>query len=526
MKSILLSLLLLVGIFFCISSASRIEWGSHGGDSSNARYRGHNKFLDSNSAPLLVQQWSYPTRSYVTNTPAIGNDLVYVCDHPPGGYLYAINNQTGLLAWEYKLSLATNIAGEFCRATPTLTHDGLLLVGTQKSGHLLKFNALTGVLLDKILLNTHPSAIVTQGGSLWYRNIVVSCSSSEEANSAAPGYQCCTFRGSVHLVNIDTFARVWDWSPIPDDQYLSGLDGVSGVGVWGASPPINFATDTVYIGTGNPYSIPQYMQDCQAADPTSDSCIPASVLYNAIVALDLNTGTVKCSQRYSAYDAWVVGCLFAPPGSLGCPNVPGPDADFGMAPIIVWDKQCGQSLAVSQKSGITWFIDMDTCKNFSSVQTGPGGPIGGSSWGAASDNEGYYVGSINSAHLPFDLIQPANKRSSGGWWNKINLTTHQLECQIEVPTPNDALIQGASAAGPPTLVNDLWLATSTVPVGPNFFVFNKNTCEPIISFATGSSVYGGPSVAGKCIYLGTGYNPILNPLWTPTPHSINAYCIP
>ncbi len=105
----------------------------------------------------------------------------------------------------------------------------------------------------------------------------------EETAASQPGYECCTFRGSLNALDVKTGAVVWKTFMVPQAQAAGknaagvALWGPSGVGIWSA-PTIDVKRGLVYAGTGNTYSAP--------AQPTAD----------AIVAFDLKSGAIKMDQ--------------------------------------------------------------------------------------------------------------------------------------------------------------------------------------------------------------------------------------
>ena len=75
-----------------------------------------------------------------------------------------------------------------------------------------------------------------------------------------------------------------------------------------------------------------------------------------------------------------------------CPSPPGPDVDFGMAPILVERRDGREILVVGQKSGTVWALDPDNQGTVLwSSQIGRGGALGGIHWGMATDGRLVYA---------------------------------------------------------------------------------------------------------------------------------------
>src|SRR5262249_11266532 len=95
------------------------------------------------------------------------------------------------------------------------------------------------------------------------RLYVTAAGVGEETSATRPGYECCTFRGSVSALNASTGEVVWKAYTIPDAPKPRGktttgitLWGPSGAGVWSA-PTIDTKRGVIYVATGNGYSDPQ-----------------------------------------------------------------------------------------------------------------------------------------------------------------------------------------------------------------------------------------------------------------------------
>jgi polyvinyl alcohol dehydrogenase (cytochrome) len=145
--------------------------------------------------------------------------------------------------------------------------------------------------------------------------------------------------------------------------------GPAGAGIWSA-PTIDKKRKRLYVGTGNSYSGIEV--------PTSD----------AILAFDLDSGSLLWSSQVESGDNWVSGC----PKSLNCPDNPGQDSDIGASPVIrtVGGKEY---LIVSQKSGVISGLDLDQRgKVIWKTRIGVGGfRFGGIVWGPAVDGRTAYV---------------------------------------------------------------------------------------------------------------------------------------
>jgi polyvinyl alcohol dehydrogenase (cytochrome) len=200
----------------------------------------------------------------------------------------------------------------------------------------------------------------------------VPLSSGEEGLGSQPGYECCTFRGSLAALDAGTGAVLWHTYAIPDLPVPRGKNargvmrwGPSGAAIW-SSPTVDPRANAVYAATGDSYS--------QPAAPTSDS----------IVAFDLTTGAVKWVYQATVGDAFTMACVGV--DTTNCPEQAGPDHDFGQPPILLPLPDGRRLLLAGQKSGVVHALDPD--RGGAKVwerRIGRGGIIGGIEWGSASD---------------------------------------------------------------------------------------------------------------------------------------------
>lgn len=142
----------------------------------------------------------------------------------------------------------------------------------------------------------------------------------------------------------------------------------------GSSPSIDPLRNHVYIATGNLYSAPKRILDCQQAqnnqtlppqpDSDSDPCVEPDNHSNSILALDLDSGHIRWYRQLGGYDVWIIACIIPSIASTACPPAgANPDSDFGEAPIMLTIQTLNattQDIVVAvQKSGFAWALDRD-----------------------------------------------------------------------------------------------------------------------------------------------------------------------
>ena len=243
---------------------------------------------------------------------------------------------------------------------------------------LYALNAATGELIWK----SHPvdqfAALITAAPQVYKGVVYQAFSSFEEGLGPDPGFQCCTFRGSVVALDAATGKKIWQTFTIPEaarPTYKTAVGtqqfGPSGAAVW-STPTIDEELGVLYVATGDNYSDP----------PTETS--------DAVLAMDLKTGKVLWSRQLTEKDAFNVGCSI--PAKTNCPEARGPDFDFGQPPILVRLTEGRRALVIGQKSGMVHALDPDQKgKLLWQTRAGKGSPLGGSQWGSASDGDNVYV---------------------------------------------------------------------------------------------------------------------------------------
>jgi outer membrane protein assembly factor BamB len=249
-------------------------------------------------------------------------------------------------------------------------------------------------------------------------------------------------------------------------------------------------------------------------------CLPDNVWQESVVAIDMESGDINWKKTVSPLDAWVMVCGFAgAPVSVSplCPDRPGPDTDFGMAPTFVpaayGDGTTGEdSIIIGQKSGEMYSFNAATGELNWKILTAPqegtvGGP-GAMSWGMASDDKTIFYTSINYGARNFTILDQQVVNNSV--WGAANLKTGGLLWQVPVPdlqlayTPpsivGDLMFVGRS--GSRTVENDDTNGQVTGAV----VSLSKSTGATLREFPVSSIQRGGITIAGGFVIFGTGYH--------------------
>jgi len=503
-----------LGVFLPIATA--VDWCGWGGNVLNNRYAANNTQIKASSISSLSQQCRLVYPLGTSATPVTAGNIVYYPTY--NGSFVALDYTTCLIQWQINV---TDIVVKFApltaaqkafaipasRTSPQIDGD-VLYFGTQAHALLIAISRTTGAVLDKIQINSHEMAVITMSPTVYNGNIFIGSSSLEEAAAGLiPNYPCCSFIGNILSLRFDkdhkNFSVHWKVPMLPANG------GWSGVGVWGSQPSIDAARNQVYFATGNVYRFPPQYEHCE--NETS-SCLPASVLQEAVIAFDMASGSINWIKKITPLDGWTVACggiLGAGRNTTLCPNTPGPDADFGMAPTFVPKTQSSLShdvVVIGQKNGILYSLSADNGTILWATRTSPGATSAGLSWGVAVDNTRVYFTGINSGEVTWQM-QPSNETISNSAYGAARLSDGALLWETQAP-------KNAISFGPPTVVGDIVLVARTGrSADPNLenrtgglVVMNKATGKVIKDLTLDTNFHSGIAVQADYVIFGTGYS--------------------
>lgn len=359
------------------------QWNGWGVDEHNRRFQSAAMAgLAAADVPRLKLKWAFgfdgDTLAY--SQPTVVGGRMFVGSE--GGAIFSLDASTGCIIWSFQAESGVRAAATVESIPGTTPARYAAYFGDQRS-NVYALDAATGQLLWKTHADSHPLAYVTGAPKLWEGRLYVPVSSGEENASIDPHYECCTFRGSVLALDAATGKQIWKTymiadAPHPTHKSKAGtqLWGPSGAGVW-SSPTIDAERKVLYVGTGNSYSDPM------------------AKMGDAIVALDLNTGTIVWCQQMTSADAYNASCGVS---LENCPEDGGPDFDFGSSSILVSLPGGRRALVAGQKSGVVAALDPDhNGKILWQTKIGKGGVKGGIEFGPAVDDEKMYAAINDSA---------------------------------------------------------------------------------------------------------------------------------
>ncbi len=469
---------------------------------------GNERFVNEDTARLSGKQlsslqpaWVFalPDTEAPRSQPAVTTNTVFIADAKQT--VYALDRESGCERWRFD-------AGSMVRTAMRLveTNEGLLLSFGTMAAELFALEAGSGSLRWKTSLSTHPRAMIS-GSTAEYDGILYQgISSWEVAWAANPFYACCTFRGSVAAIDVQSGKVLWHSPTIPgearvtkDRWLLPDHRGPSGAPVW-SQPAIDPQRGLLYVGTGENYSSP--------ATDTSD----------AILAFRLDNGELAWKKQFTASDAWNVACVS--PVHHNCPEERGGDLDFGGPPILTTVDGRDYLLA-GQKSA--WVFAMDPDRDGEllwSVKLGAGGKAGGIHFGMSvhpelgllyvpiSDRDVGVLGDSSDGSPPRPALHAVDIRDGSVRWS--------------VDAPGDCLANGKAIKGcypgfsaPTSVAGDIVFAPSLDGV---LHAFDAASGEALWQYDTrrefdavngtaqgGAFDLGGAYAAGGDLYISSGY---------------------
>lgn len=498
------------------------SWRMAGQNVHNTRHQSAERVIGPDTASKLVVKWKKELEGNIMATPAVAEGSLYLPDSD--GNLYKIDAGTGGIIWQKKITQYTGIPNDLAVSTPFLTESSLLL-GNQPPctqppdcgrAIIMAIDKRTGELLWKRQIHGFPGSIVTQSGTVRGTRAYFGVSSDEEGMASIPGYKCCSFRGKMLSLDKNTGDLKAAFHTVPD------IPGYSGGSVWGSTPVIDAHRGTVYITTGNNYSVPKRVEKC-ILECINSACDTEQVRaclnqdrgnhFESILALDLNTLRIKWAFQAMLYDAWNETCITGE-NPQSCPEPTGTDFDFAQGPALITVKgnRSHQLVGAGQKSDVYWALDPNTGNKVWHTRVGPGGGFGGMQWGSATDGERIYVASANSLRNLWTL--KGNGTQAGfvitrGFWSSLDAMTGKILWQT--PEPDEAVLRqpvtsGANAwgpVGPMTVANGVVFGGTTTPGHNKMFALDAKSGAILWTFASDGVVKSGAAVVDGVVYWGT-----------------------
>ena len=356
------------------------HWGL---DNNNTRYQSRSN-VDSSNVGSLKLKWVFgiPETAEVRSYPAVSTDTIFL--PTTANQMFAIDRDLGCIKWVYKSDAPLRTSAFLS----TINDMAVVAVADSSSSvHLL--DATKGTKIWETSVSIHPFSMTTGSPVIHASDLYVPISSFEIVVAANPEHECCTSHGAVARLDGMTGDSKWLTRTVGPPEKTkpnkvgTQMWGPSGAPVW-TSPAIDPKRNQLYVGTGE------------------NTSSPASDMSDAILALDLDDGTINWLFQATPKDAFNMACGRWGDGNANCPEEKGPDFDFGGSPVIVTDSK-GQDLVLAgQKSGDVWALNADNGEIVWHRRLSPGSALGGVHWGTA------VVGNVLVVPIADPPVQNAN----------------------------------------------------------------------------------------------------------------------
>lgn len=483
---------------FQVGTTSRATWLNGGNGIENTHYQKSERAISVESVKKLGLKWEFRAGGDIWGTPAVDETGVYFADNV--GNLYALERDTGKQRWTAKVNSFTGAAAsDYARVTPAVAGN-TLVYGNQAGRSSLEgatvfaIDKRTGSKLWSTKVDSHQTAMITSSPVVHEGRVYVGISSWEEGH-APLAYRCCSFRGSMVALDLATGRQVWKSFTVPE--------GYTGAPIWGSTPVVDPARSAIYAATGNNYSVPVAIHDCQAL-PTVEQraqCtaeVPGSEdnHVDSIVAFDLSTGKVKWAHHATLFDTYNGACIFGALAPEECKQPFGKDTDFGQGPML-FTVGSRQLLGAGQKSGDFWALNPDDGSVVWKTLVGPGGLYGGMQWGSATDGARIYTSVVNSDGIQWTM--PTGENTRTGFWAALDAATGKIAWQ----TRGKPAVPGAVRAGV-TIANGVVFGGS-FDAGGTMYALSAATGETLWSYRSGASIGTAPAIVDGTVFWAAGY---------------------
>ena len=378
------------------------DWPLYGGDLDNSRHRA-DAGPSTDEVLGLAADWTYESsEGDFSGTPIVADGKVFMGSSL--GRVVALDAESGDEVW--KVDLNTDDETAIITATAAY-HDGVTYVpvsartGGDYTPYVIALDATTGTELWRAFTDPEqPLGDLYGSPTIWegtrtledgtvepFAYLFIGTSSWDSGGSGANELHL----GNVQAIDLlDGGALVWrtymfEGGPRhKDDVPVDAATGqpYNGAAVW-STPTVDTETGTVYVGTGNGYTMSHSFMD-------------------SIVALDAFTGDIVGHYGTTTTDAWQ---LTQPTNGV--------DADFGSSPQLIEGPNGEKWVGAGQKNNNVFedttgsnavntmvgtaryhMLDRETLEPVWVATVGPGYWLGGFLGSTAYDGERIYGGTV------------------------------------------------------------------------------------------------------------------------------------
>lgn len=356
------------------------DWTTYLHDAERTASSNHGLSVTPANDSQLTQRWNYSTGGVVAAQAVVANGTVYVGSWT--GYEYALSAGTGKLEWSTYLGVHPALS---CRAQVGITSTATLNGSTLYLG---------GGNADWYALNA------TSGRVVWSTNVTEDVSNLSGSTVPLSQWEAGLYNWASPLIyNGNAYVGIasdCDDPLVPGGLLEIPLSGQNhngshfflatppaelGGSVW-ASPSVDAATNTIFVGTGNP------------ATSNASGCLSPCPYVESLVALNATTLAVLNHWQVPVPDEY-------------------PDGDFGTTPTLA-AYNGGTYVVLTNKNGWTYA--------FNALNATPGNPSWGPVWSTLTSETPTTSSAAYAVVGGNPLIFVGNK--SGAVW-ALNLTNGQ-----------------------------------------------------------------------------------------------------
>jgi len=459
MRTYFASAVFLAGLGFCLSVAAQQntsdEWRMYNYDTHGTRFNIGETSLGPSNVSRLHVLWNVTTPAPVTGTPAVVGNDVFAGDW--SGNFYQLDQRNGHIGWTAHAAAPISASA--------LVQGDKVIFGDQ-AGFIYGLDRRSGAMRWQVRPNPHPWAAIFSSPIPVGRYVAIGIASNEEEAALDPGYTCCSFRGSVVLLDPQNGDVVWQTYFISEGEQAAGS---SGAAVW-STPTYDDDLDLIYVDTGNNYSA------------------PATGKSDAVIALDANTGSIRWANQRIPNDV----------SNFTYPIQPDKDSDFGDSPQIYRLFNGQKVVGAGDKNGIYFVFDAATGQEISEKQVQGAGSLGGL---FADSAVAYGLVFANGANWPdpFDFSVPP----VAGLLTAISGDATRVLWQISVP-------QKVNLSGVAVANGVVYFAAADPGVGDRLtssgtlYALNAFTGAVLAAVPFNNCASSGPAVAHGRVFLGLG----------------------
>lgn len=363
----------------CASSAGGGEWRSYGGDLRNTRSQPAEEVIDAENVGSLSADFAFDITEHggsgvLHGTPIVADGCVYF--GTTTGWVFAVNAETGDVAWSTQLEVGTG--GLLCTGIvgSTVVSGGKVFAivsqaadGDEVGPYVVALDQADGSELWRDTLDTTEGVYNCASPVVFDGMVIAAFNGDQTAEMNRGGYV-------IYDVDGNRLAKRYTIPPEDIDEHKGG-------GIW-STPAVDTDARYAYAGTSNP-----------------DAGTKEHPRTNAILKIDVDPSRDTFGEIVASYkgnpDRYVD--LPRPPTCTPDPSVnvfvrsflcTQMDLDFGASPQLLDGPDGGLRVGALQKAGVYHLADAETMEREWATVVGPPAFYGHIAT-AATDGESIYV---------------------------------------------------------------------------------------------------------------------------------------